>query len=155
MQEFSLSLYYARGHPATFRGDFPAVSGSRAVISSREQSRRAECVSQVHGCNGPVLKTGPHFDFKLNINMFARLKQFSNLAEHKIPPSIQHKHKIEWKNPALSNGRAQGRNRAGLSVFGACASRMSRIWDKLQLRHFTAHSRIVPIVQCSSASLGH
>ncbi len=70
-------------------------------------------------------------------------------SEAKIPQPA------EWKNPALSNGRAQGQNRAGLSVFGACASRMSRIWDKLQLRHITAHSRIVPIVQCSSASLWH
>jgi len=43
----------------------------------------------VHVCNGPVLKTGPHFDFKLNTNMFARLKQFSTLSQTQIPPSLQ------------------------------------------------------------------
>jgi hypothetical protein len=36
----------------------------------------------VLGCNGPVLKTGPQFNFKLNINMFARLKQLSNILQN-------------------------------------------------------------------------
>ena len=59
-----------------------------------------------------------------------------------------------WKNPALSNGRAQGQNRPSPSVYGFCVSRMSRIWDKLQSRHITAHSAIAPNVLCRSASLG-
>ena len=41
MLEFSIGLYYVRGHQATFRGDFQPSAGSRAVISSREQSRWA------------------------------------------------------------------------------------------------------------------
>ena len=32
-------------------------------------------------CNGPVLTTGPHSNFKLNINMFTRLKQFIHLSQ--------------------------------------------------------------------------
>ena len=59
MQEFSISLQYARGHPATFRGDFQPSAGSRAVISSREQSRRAECASHGARLQRPGPQNGP------------------------------------------------------------------------------------------------
>jgi hypothetical protein len=66
LQEFSITLYYARGHPATFRGDFHRSAGSRAVISSHDMSRRAECAS--HGAR--LQRSGPQngllFDFNLN-----------------------------------------------------------------------------------------
>ena len=61
MQEFSISLQYARGHPATFRGDFQPSAGARAVISSREQSRRAECASHGARLQRPGPQNGPAF----------------------------------------------------------------------------------------------
>jgi hypothetical protein len=59
MQEFSISLQYARGHPATFRGDFQPSAGSLAGISSREQSLRAECASHGARLQRPGPQNGP------------------------------------------------------------------------------------------------
>ena len=65
MQEFSISLQYARGHPATFRGDFQPSAGSRAVISNREQSRRAECASHGARLQRPGPQNGPALLFQV------------------------------------------------------------------------------------------
>jgi hypothetical protein len=65
MQEFSISLQYARGHPATFRGDFQPSAGSCAVISSREQSLLAECASHCARLQRPGLQNGPTLQFQV------------------------------------------------------------------------------------------
>ncbi len=66
MQEsFSISLQYARGHPATFRGDLQPSAGSRAVISSREQSRWVECASHGARLQRPGPQNGPALWFQV------------------------------------------------------------------------------------------
>ena len=59
LQKFALNYNTDRGHPATFRGVIQPSAGSRAVISTRVQSRRAECASHSALLQRPGPQNGP------------------------------------------------------------------------------------------------
>ena len=59
LQKFALNYNTDRGHPATFRRVIQPSAGSRAVISTREQSRRAECASHGARLQRPGPQNGP------------------------------------------------------------------------------------------------
>jgi len=59
LQKFALNNNTDRGHPATFRRVIQPSAGSRAVISTREQSRRAKCASHGARLQRPGPQNGP------------------------------------------------------------------------------------------------